>query len=277
MTRKLLIFGGQGMLGHLLVRFLSEYGSYHIHYTTRDKQDPKGLYVDVRDPVLVDKVIEAVSPDVIINCLGVLNRFAEENPQEAYWVNGLMPHRIRAAVEREGGKLIHISSDCVFSGSRGDYKENDEPEGTTVYARSKALGEVIDYPHLTIRTSIVGPEIRKQGIGLLQWFLRQEGTVKGYTRVMWNGVTTLELAKAIHYAIEHPVCGLLQLTAPEKISKYELLHLFQDVFDKRDVVIVPDEEICLDRTLANTRDDFNYVVTEYPTMLRQLADWMRSS
>lgn len=277
MTRKLLILGGQGMLGHLLVRYFNECSSYHIQYTTRDKQDLKGLYVDVRDPVLVDKVIEAVSPDVTINCLGILNHFAEANTQEAYWVNGLLPHRIRAAVEREGGKLIHISSDCVFSGSRGAYKENDEPEGTTVYARSKALGEVTACPHLTIRTSIVGPEIRKQGIGLLQWFLRQEGTVKGYTRVMWNGVTTLELAKAIHHAIEHPVYGLLQLTAPEKISKYELLHLFQNVFDKRDVMIVPDEEICLDRTLVNTRNDYAYEVSEYPTMLSQLADWMRSS
>ncbi|KRF18694.1 dTDP-4-dehydrorhamnose reductase family protein [Paenibacillus sp. Soil787] len=277
MTRKLLIFGGQGMLGHLLVRYFGEYSSYHVQYTTRDKQDTKGLYVDASDPILVDKVIEAVAPDVIVNCVGILNQFAEANPQEAYWVNGLLPHRIREAIEREGGKLIHISTDCVFSGNRGDYKENDQPEGTTVYARSKALGEVTGGPHLTIRTSIIGPEIRKQGIGLLQWFLQQQGIVKGYNRVMWNGVTTLELAKAIHHAIEHPVFGLLQLTAPQKISKYELLHLFQQAFDKRDVTIISDEEIRLDRTLINSRDDFTFEVSTYPTMLKQLADWMGSS
>jgi dTDP-4-dehydrorhamnose reductase len=172
--------------------------------------------------------------------------------------------------------LIHISTDCVFSGNRGDYTENDQPESTTVYARSKALGEVTVNPHLTIRTSIIGPEIRKQGIGLLQWFLQQQGTVKGYSRVMWNGVTTLELAKAIHYAIEHPISGLLQMTAPQKISKYELLHLFQHAFDKHDVTIIPDEEICLDRTLINTRDDFTFEISAYPTMLKQLSDWMRS-
>lgn len=277
MTRKLLIFGGQGMLGHLLVRYFGECSSYHVQYTTRDKQDPKGLYVDARDSVLVDKVIEAVAPNVIVNCLGILNQFAEANPQEAYWVNGLLPHRIREAVERVGGKLIHISTDCVFSGNRGDYKENDQPEGTTIYARSKALGEVTGGQHLTIRTSIIGPEIRTQGIGLLQWFLQQQGIVKGYTHVMWNGVTTLELAKAIHHAIEHPFSGLLQLTAPQKISKYELLHLFQHAFDKRDVSIISDEEIRLDRTLINTRDDFTFEVSAYPIMLKQLADWMRSS
>jgi dTDP-4-dehydrorhamnose reductase len=277
MTRKLLIFGGQGMLGHLLVRYFGECSSYHVQYTTRDKQDPKGLYLDAMDPVLVDKVIEAVAPNVIVNCVGILNQFAEANPHEAYWVNGLLPHRMRKAVEREGGKLIHISTDCVFSGNRGDYKENDRPEGTTVYAKSKALGEVIGGHHLTIRTSIIGPEIRTQGIGLLQWFLQQQGIVKGYTHVMWNGVTTLELAKAIHHAIEHPCSGLLQLTAPQKISKYELLHLFQQAFDKRDVSIISDEEIRLDRTLINTRDDFTFEVSTYPTMLKQLADWMRSS
>jgi dTDP-4-dehydrorhamnose reductase len=272
---KLLIMGGQGMAGHVLVQYFRKPGSFSVYYTTRDKKDPSGLYTDVRDAVLTEKVIESVSPDVIINCIGILNEYAREDPVNAYWVNGIFPHQLAKAAEKAGGRLIHISTDCVFSGARGDHTEDDKPDGTSVYAASKALGEVKDAPHLTIRTSIIGPEIRASGIGLLYWFMRQKGMVKGYKNMLWNGVTTLELAKAIHHFIHQPVNGLIHLCAADKISKYELLKLFQIVFDKRDVTIVPDEEIHLDRTLQNTRSDFEYNVPSYKHMLMEMHPWMR--
>ncbi|UKS27626.1 SDR family oxidoreductase [Paenibacillus sp. HWE-109] len=277
MKRKLLILGGQGMLGSMLVEYFRECSDYHVIFTTRDKGNPEGLYLDAEDPILLDKVIEAVSPPVAINCMGILNHFAQENPQKAYWVNGLVPHRIGKAMDKIGGKLIHISSDCVFSGEKGDHTEQDEPDGSSVYAKSKALGEVITSPHLTIRTSIIGPEIRKQGIGLMQWFLQQQGEINGYTQAFWNGVTTLELAHCIRYVIEQePVEGLLHLTAPEPISKYELLKLFQFVFQKEDVTIRQDDVVKLNRTLKQSRTDFHYSVPSYKVMLHELKSRMCS-
>lgn len=273
---KLLIMGGNGMAGHMLVQYFRRLGTYSVYYTIRDKLDPDGLYMDADDVVLMEKAVEAVSPDVIINCIGILNEAARQDPVNAYWVNGLLPHRLKKAAEKAGGRLIHISTDCVFSGERGYHAEDDEPNGTSVYAASKALGEVTEAPHLTIRTSIIGPEIRGGGIGLMDWFMRQEGMVKGYENVLWNGITTLELAKALDYFIRWPIHGRIHLCSAEIINKYELLKLFQQVFDKQDVTVIPDGHIGLDRTLLNTRTDFEYAVPGYINMLTELSTWMRS-
>ncbi|TYP69855.1 dTDP-4-dehydrorhamnose reductase family protein [Paenibacillus methanolicus] len=272
---KLLIVGGTGMAGHMFRAYFGSKPGYEVQYTTRDADDPAGLRLEVTDSEAVASLVSSVRPDVILNAVGVLNQDAENRPLLAYQVNGLLPHWLRHQAEQIGARLIHISSDCVFSGERGRYTEADEPEGTTVYARSKALGEVKDQRHLTIRTSIIGPEIRQNGIGLLQWFLKQEGTVSGYARVMWNGVTTLELAKAVEYAIARPrIGGLVQLTAAETVSKLELLRIFREVFGRDDVTIVPDSRIFLDRSLVSTRDDWQYEAPGYAVMLRELAEWM---
>jgi dTDP-4-dehydrorhamnose reductase len=272
---KLLILGGSGMAGHMLVKYFKTCSPFNVYFTCRDKKSQEGLYLDVRDLTRVANIIESVSPDVVINCIGILNENARKHELAAYQINGLLPHELEKIIERNYGKLIHISTDCVFSGQRGDYGEEDERDGDSVYARTKALGEVNSDKHLTIRTSIIGPEIRKNGIGLWHWFMQQQGNVQGYKNVIWNGVTTLELAKAVHYAIEHPICGLYHLTAPEKISKLELLYLFKNVFNKDDVSIIPNETIQLDRTLKNTRLDFVYTVPGYEQMIQKLAHWMR--
>lgn len=272
---KLLVFGGQGMLGHLLVQYFQKQKGYHVFYTTRDKQDSEGLYVDARDPLLMEKVMESVSPHVTINCMGILNQFALNQPQEAYWVNGFVPHFLGRMAKKNGGKLIHISTDCVFSGLKGGHTENDPPDGTSVYAVSKALGEITAAPHLTVRTSIIGPEIREQGIGLMHWFMQREGEVDGYSQAFWNGVTTLELAKCIRHIIEsEPITGLLHVTAPEPISKFELLGLFREAFHKKNVTIRKNDSVRIDRTLRNTRNDFHYLVPDYETMLHELREWM---
>ncbi|HEY0828712.1 MAG TPA: SDR family oxidoreductase [Bacilli bacterium] len=274
---KLLIVGGNGMAGHMLVQYFHRCSTHSVYYTTRDKKDPNGLYMDAGDAVLMEKVVESVSADVVINCIGIMNQYAAENPVNAYWINGLLPHRLKRAAEQAGGRLIHISTDCVFSGEQGEHTEADQCDGTSVYALSKALGEVREAPHLTIRTSIIGPEIRGGGIGLMDWFMRQDGLVKGYENVLWNGVTTLELAKAIDYCLGHPqINGCIHLCSKEKINKYELLKQFQKIFDKKDVTVEPDGHIRLDRTLLNTRTDFAYAVTGYAGMLTELSAWMRS-
>lgn len=275
---KLLVVGGRGMAGHLLVRYFRAETGCEVVYTTRDADDREGRQLDVRDGEAVAALVAEVRPTVIINAVGVLNEDAERNPLMAYQVNGLLPHWLQHLADRWEARLVHISSDCVFDGRRGGYKESDKPDGTSVYARTKALGEVKDSRHLTIRTSIIGPEIRANGIGLLQWFLRQEGEVSGYSRVMWNGVTTLELAKAVAYAIARPdVGGLVHLTAAETVSKLKLLTLFRDCFARPYVTVLPHAEIAIDRTLLCLREDWRYESPGYAVMLQELAQWMKDN
>ncbi|ETT31905.1 nad dependent epimerase/dehydratase [Paenibacillus sp. FSL R5-192] len=274
---KLLILGGNGMAGHILVDYFRRQGVHSVFYTSRDVTDPNGLLLDVNDSFMVDRLVEAVHPDVIINAVGVLNNFADEDKITAYHINGFLPHRLRRVADTIGARLIHISTDCVFSGERGAYREDDVTDGTSAYAITKALGEVQDEGHLTIRTSIIGPEIRQGGIGLMQWFMSSTGEVGGYTRVFWNGVTTLELAKWVDHYLSSSVSGLIHLAHPAPVSKHDLLVLFKQTWDKQDVTIVRDDSVVQDRTLVSTREDVKTDLPDYSTMLKELALWMEQS
>lgn len=271
---KLLIFGGNGMAGHMLVHYFKEQGRHQVLYTTRDLADPEGLLIDANDPLLVERAVEMIRPDVIINAVGVLNQYAEEDRIRAYHINGYLPHRLRRAADTVGARLIHISTDCVFLGTLGKYTEDARTDGTSIYAVSKALGEIRDPGHLTIRTSIIGPEIRSGGIGLLDWFLGQSGEVSGYSRVLWNGVTTLELAKVIDASLTLPLSGLIHLAHPELVSKHELLLLFKEIWNKTNVQINEDSGPVLDRTLVSTRPDVHFKLPPYKEMLMELKQWM---
>ncbi|MDT3428347.1 dTDP-4-dehydrorhamnose reductase [Paenibacillus forsythiae] len=274
---KLLILGGNGMAGHMLADYFRLQGKHRVFHTTRDRSDEQGLLLNADDMAAVERTVSIVSPHCIINALGVLNRHAEEDKIAAYHINGFLPHRLRRAADAVSARLIHISTDCVFDGTRGGYTEEDAPDGTSVYAITKALGEVRAPGHLTIRTSIIGPEIRREGIGLMKWFLAQSGRVPGYRRVMWNGVTTLELAKAINTLLDSQVSGLIHLAHPQPVSKCELLGMIRTAFHKTDAEIVPEDVHEQDRTLASTRPDARFHLPSYPDMLSELADWMRQS
>ncbi|MDN4073665.1 dTDP-4-dehydrorhamnose reductase family protein [Fictibacillus terranigra] len=273
---KLLILGGTGMAGHIITSYLKQNPEYEVHYTSRVLNDGNSKYLDVTDFKSVESIIESIKPDIIINCVGILNHHAENNPLLALMVNSLLPHQLARLSERHGGKLIQISTDCVFSGMDGNYTEYDIPDGTSVYAQTKHMGEIVSGKHLTIRTSIIGPELKEEGIGLFLWFMKQVNEIKGYEKVLWNGVTTLELARSIETMIRNNVTGLYHLGKETKISKYELLKLIQDIFEKRDVKIIPDRTIELDRTIKSTRTDFIYVIPSYEEMLQALKDWMIS-
>lgn len=279
---RVLVIGGNGMAGHLMVQYLNRVTSYEVFYTVRQSEQrflgPRGLELDARDTEAVKRLLAALKPDVIVNCAGILNDFARRYEVDAYRINGLLPHLLAEQAERQGARLVHISTDCVFSGERGSYEERHVPDGTSVYAKTKALGEITRAPHVTVRTSIVGPEIREEGIGLFHWFLQQRGEIKGFMKVPWNGVTTLELAKFVRHLMEdgRGVNGLVHLTAAKPVSKCRMLELFQIVFDKRDVVIRPDEAIVLDRTLKCTRTDLGYSAPDFEEMLYELRDWMVS-
>jgi dTDP-4-dehydrorhamnose reductase len=271
---KILILGGKGMAGHVITTYFQKKPEYNVFYTSRDPEDKDGIYVDITNLTKLEEVIESIKPDITINCIGILNEHATNNNKLAFQVNSLLPHQLVKLTERCQGKLIHISTDCVFSGNKGDYTESDIPDGTSVYAQSKQLGEIMSDKHLTIRTSIIGPELKEDGIGLFLWFMKQQGVIKGYDKVWWNGVTTLELAKAIEEMIKQNITGLYHLSVEEKISKFELLRLMQEVFHKSDVDIISDSQIVLDRTIKNTRKDFQYKIPSYKQMLIELKDWM---
>lgn len=273
---KILILGGQGMAGHVIAAYFLNKPQYQVFYTSRDRNDPNGIYLDVTHSKSLEELINTLKPDITINCVGILNEHASHNPTVAFQVNSLLPHQLAKLTERYQGKLIQISTDCVFSGEKGDYTETDFTDGTSIYAQSKQIGEIISDKHLTIRTSIIGPELKENGIGLFLWFMRQRGKIKGYENVLWNGVTTLELAKAIEEMIKNNVTGLYHLGSETKISKFMLLKLFQEVYEKKDVEIIPDDAIVLDRTIKNTRTDFHYPVPSYQEMLLELRDWMKN-
>ncbi|MFE0565556.1 dTDP-4-dehydrorhamnose reductase family protein [Priestia megaterium] len=272
---KILILGGKGMAGHIITAYFQKKSEYQVFYTSRNPKDKGSIYVDVTDLTKLEEIIEVIKPDITINCIGILNEYATNNNKMAFQVNSLLPHQLVKLTERCQGKLVHISTDCVFSGSKGDYTENDIPDGTSIYAQSKQLGEIVSDKHLTIRTSIIGPELKEDGIGLFLWFMKQNGVIKGYEKVWWNGVTTLELAKAIEVMIKHGITGLYHLGSEEKVSKFKLLTLIQEIFEKTDVEIIPDSHIVLDRTIKSTRTDFQYRMPSYKQMLLELKDWMQ--
>ncbi|WP_334075759.1 MULTISPECIES: SDR family oxidoreductase [Paenibacillus] len=272
---KLLVVGGNGMAGHVLVDYFRRQGRHHVFYTSRDPKDPQGLYLDAADSFMVEKVVETVRPDIVINAVGVLNQFAERDKINAYHINGFLPHRLQRAADLTGARLIHISTDCVFEGTRGAYNEEDEPDGRSVYAVTKALGEIRAPGHLTIRTSIIGPEIRTRRIGLMNWFMSSSGEVSGYTRVMWNGVTTLELAKAVDAVMDSSLSGLIHLAQPAPVSKHDLLLLIRETWNLKHITVVPSDTPVQDRTLVSTRTDWTYQVPPYREMLKELERWMR--
>jgi len=166
-----------------------------------------------------------------------------------------------------------MSTDCVFSGKSGNYSENSIKDGKDMYARSKALGEIDNDKDLTFRMSIIGPEIRANGTGLFEWFMKQTDSVNGYKNVYWTGVTTLELAKAMDRAIDHDLKGLYHLVPQKNISKFELLHLFKQIW-KKEITILEDTSQKHNKSLLNNRIDFKFEVGTYYNQLFDLKLWM---
>lgn len=275
---KLLILGGRGMAGHMLLQYFSAQGDTEVWATARTFGESGSgnsmLQLDVRDQQKLERLLQELRPDAVVNAAGLLNEEASRRRCEAIYVNSLLPHLLASMAEKHGFRLIHISTDCVFSGTKGDYAESDAADGITDYAKSKSLGEVTHAPHTTIRTSIIGPELKGDGIGLFHWFMNQKGKVEGYSRVFWNGVTTLELSKAVDWCLQRQVSGLVHLAAQEKISKYELLLLMQSTFGRTGVTVLKGDGKASDKSLRSTRGDFGYTVPPYPRMLEELKEWM---
>lgn len=276
--KKVLIIGSEGMAGHLLLNFLGEQSNYILYSTSRNpcKENKNHMKLDVFNTEKLTGFIKKMQPDYVINCVGVLVKDANENPDKAIFINAYFPHFLDKLSKTYGYKLIHISTDCVFDGQKGGYLENDIPNETNFYGRSKALGEVINERNLTIRTSIIGPEIKADGVGLFHWFMSQRGDINGYSKAIWSGVTTLELAKFIHYLLAENIdlTGLFHLCNNDKLSKESLLILFQQNFGRYDINIRPDDSFVCDKSFLNTRGEIQYQVPDYNQMIYEIKQWI---
>ena len=274
MKKRILVLGGTGMAGHVVYLYLSSLSKYEIYNTVfRRKLTEDSMIMNATDPVAIDRVVADVMPDIVINCIGALVRESREHPDNAILLNAWLPNYLQEVCRNHGAKLIHISTDCVFSGRKGYYTETDFRDADDVYGRSKALGEINNDQDLTIRTSIIGPELKENGEGLFHWFMTQKGPVYGFKTAIWGGVTTLELAKAIDYAIDNNNVGLVQLSNGEGISKYDLLCLFRDIWH-HDIEIIPDNRNNVDKSIAKSYI-FDYSVDNYRVMLSEMEFWMR--
>jgi len=269
---KILILGSDGMLGHVVKTYFEEKGHEIFCTTRKDSESP--LYFDIMNSVTgVDKIVENIKPDVLINCIGILNKVAEEHKALAILINSYLPHYLDELSTKVNFKLIHVSTDCVFDGLDGGYDENSVPNETNMYGRSKAMGEVINDRNVTLRTSIVGPDINENGVGLFNWFMSQEGEVGGYDNVIWTGITTIWFAKCMEMAIKNNLIGLHHCVNNEEISKFDLISLFKKYFDK-DIVINHNPDAVSKKTLVRTEKSFDFGIPSYDQMIKEMREWV---
>lgn len=258
-----LVIGASGMLGSAVLRLFANSTGYQVFGSARSslalRTFPEELRccvitgVDVDDTDALVRLFAKVKPVVVVNCVGLVKQLAAGNdPLLAIATNALLPHRLARLCEVAGARLVHMGTDCVFSGKRGAYTEADISDAADIYGRSKYLGEV-DYPHaITLRTSIIGPELDGTR-GLLAWFLAQTGSIKGYSRAVFSGLPTVEMARVIRdYVIPHPELRGVYHVSAEPISKFDLLTLISQVYGK-DITIEVDWQLVIDRSLDSSR------------------------
>lgn len=277
--KKILVIGIKGMAGHVIFnKFKDEYGFAAYGIARNIEPSENTFNLDVNNTDVLGQIITEHKFDVIVNCIGILNKDAEDNPDKAIWFNSFFPHYLEKITKNTATKVIHISTDCVFSGKKGNYTEEDFKDGVGFYAQSKALGEIVNDKDLTIRTSIIGPELNENGIGLFHWFMSQpdDSQLKGYSQAFWSGITTIELAKVVKWAIEENVVGLKQIAPHHKINKFDLLQLFNEIFRENKLTIIEDDHYKVDKSLLSIVTKYTYNVPEYREMLIEMKEWIKS-
>jgi dTDP-4-dehydrorhamnose reductase len=273
---KFFVLGAAGMAGHTISMYLEEQGHEVVGFDMS-----RALYIktsitgDARDTAMIAKVIKEGQFNAVINCIGILNHFAEEKKALAVFLNSYFPHFLADVTSDMKTMVVHMSTDCVFSGKKGSYSENDLRDGETFYDRSKALGELQDGKNVTLRNSIVGPDMNPRGIGLFNWFMQQKGEISGYTRAMWTGQTTLQLAKTMEAAVREGATGLYNMVPDKSISKYDLLRLFNRHLRNNSITISPIDMNAFDKSLKRTHFVFPYIIPDYEEMVAQMSSWIR--
>lgn len=278
---RILILGGDGMLGHQLLAYLKP--RHDVKVTLR--QDlaayrQYGLFdsgnsfagIDIRSLERLVEVMADFRPEAVINAVGIVKQRADAKESiPSLEINALLPHRLAVLCKGVGARLIHLSTDCVFSGKKGKYLESDPSDAEDLYGKTKYLGEVHEANSLTLRTSIIGRELSRH-TSLLDWFLSRRGSVKGFTNAIYTGFTTLEMSRIIEKILmEHPDAAGVYQVSSDPINKYELLLLIREKLGL-DIEIIPDDVFCCDRSLDSSRfrSDFNYTPPSWPAMIEEL-------
>lgn len=284
---RVLVLGGDGMLGHRLLACMTPW--HDVRVTLR--QDlaayeqfrlftPENSFsgVDARVPDCLSAILADFHPQIIVNAVGIVKQRPDAHEHVVNLeINSLLPHRLALICRAIGSRLIHISTDCVFSGKRGKYREDDLPDAQDLYGRSKLLGEVSEPPALTLRTSMIGRELWRK-TSLLEWFLAQRGPVKGFCNAIFSGLTTTELARLIEMLIvKFPEASGLYHVSSEPISKYDLLRLIRDKLAVS-TEIRPDRDFHCDLSLDSTRfrKTFNYSPPSWSIMVDEVAEEIRA-
>lgn len=262
-SKRVLVIGASGMLGNAVLRLFSQSPNYEVFGSVRSSAVrrllPENLQPNLIDGVDVEhadslmRLFDIARPNVVINCVGLVKQLAQAGePLAAIPLNALLPHRLARLCAVAGARFVHISTDCVFSGSKGMYTESDAADAGDLYGRSKFLGEV-DYPHaITLRTSIIGHELTGAH-SLVNWFLAQEGRVMGFRRAIFSGLPTVEIARVIRdYVIPNPELHGLYHLSSAPINKFDLLKLVAATYSKS-IDIIPDEQLVIDRSLDSNR------------------------
>lgn len=273
---KFLVLGATGMAGHTISIYLHEQG----HDVTTFSKNPfpfcKNINGNAMDEEFMISILKEEEYDVVINCIGVLNQDCDKEPSRAVYLNSYLPHLIADTLRNTKTKFIHMSTDCVFSGKMGSYSENSLRDGETFYDRTKALGEVEDNKNLTFRNSIIGPDMKENGIGLFNWFMKQNGNINGYSKAIWTGVTTLTLAKAMERAAIEDLIGIYNLVNNESINKFDLIGLFNKYMRNEQNNIKPSDAVNLNKSLVNNRQDFSFKVPSYEQMIIEMKEWINN-
>jgi dTDP-4-dehydrorhamnose reductase len=282
---KILVLGASGMLGNAMVSTLAENPKLEVYGTLRSGLMKRFFKpeiaeclvdgIDIENNEALLKVFERIRPDVVINCIGLIKQSADhDDPLMAIPMNALLPHRLARLCGVAKARLVHISTDCVFSGTKGNYTEADPSDAGDLYGRSKFLGEV-SYRHaITLRTSIIGREL-ESAHGLIGWFLAQQGQCKGFRRAIFSGLPTVELARVIDkLVIPRPDLSGVYHVASLPISKYDLLNLVAEVY-RKPIKIVPDDNLVIDRSLNadRFRAATGYVAPEWPELVRLMHSY----
>ena len=273
--KKILILGGAGMLGHILLKKLCSNNTYEVYDITRKKEDRRNNYsCDVVNFNSLNEIISQIKPDCIVNCIGVLIKSSKEDPSNAILINAVLPHKLVEFSKAIKAKLIHISTDCVFDDSKGSYIESDAKTAQDTYGLSKSLGEIKN-KNLTLRTSIIGPELKDNGEGLFSWFINQKGEVNGFTESIWGGVTTLVLADVIIKSINENHTGLIHVTNGKSISKYDLLNLIKDKFELNEINL---KRVSGKRSDKSLKTKFSYFqIPTYEEMILDMKNFIKKN
>lgn len=277
---RVLVLGASGMLGNAMIRVLSEKTDWQVHGTVRSESSKRFFRADIAGRLLTavdveqhDSLMQAfiqTRPDVVINCVGLIKQLADaEDPLRAIPINALLPHRLARLCELSGARLVHMSTDCIFAGDKGGYRESDPSDAKDLYGRSKFLGEVA-YPHtITLRTSNIGHELQSAH-GLVGWFLSKQEHCNGFKRAIFSGLPTVVLAQIVRdVVILHPELHGLYHVAAKPIAKYDLLKLIADVYGKK-IEITPSDKPVIDRSLNadRFREATGYVAPEWPELIK---------